>query len=384
MKMNEDFLSSMREAMRLLHASDPYAATAALQQALLQPDSEAVNSTPVSAFTTAPDIFRDASSVFAKHFPADAAPIFFRPSVTAKKAEVEDIGHFSEHWYSNAAGQRRYQLYIPSGYTGKPLPLIVMLHGCTQDADDFATGTRMNVLAEKHDCFVVYPIQSSGSNTSKCWNWYKPGDQEQDRGEPSIIAGITRDIMAHYEIDPARVYVAGLSAGGAMANVMIHTYPDLYAAAGIHSGLPYRCAQDLSSALGAMKHGHRTNQWGFANNTPDSPASLRPIIVFHSDADTTVHPSNGHELASTLDARKTVAVAIAPTQPGGRASTRYRITGANGVKAEYWVVHGAPHAWSGGSPRGSYTDEEGPDASAEMLRFFLAHPQPKSKPLKAA
>ena len=155
--------------------------------------------------------------------------------------------------YANSAGERAYKLYVPSSYTGQPLPLIVMLHGCNQTPDDFAAGTRMNALAEDQSCFVLYPAQSNTANHSRCWNWFRREDQVRDRGEPSIIAGMTRQILNRYGIDSHKVYVAGLSAGGAMAAVMGVTYPDLYAAVGIHSGLACGSAHDLPSALAAMK-----------------------------------------------------------------------------------------------------------------------------------
>jgi poly(hydroxyalkanoate) depolymerase family esterase len=366
MKMNENFLSSMQEAMRLLSTAGPIEATAAIQRALRGSDnasSGAAPQTPADA-CDAPDV-HDGALDRNPSARARETDTFIHPHVV-REPDVEDRGYFSARTYANDAGQRNYKLYVPSGYSGAPLPLIVMLHGCTQDADDFAAGTRMNVFAERHDCFVVYPIQPKRANPSRCWNWFKPGDQQRERGEPLLIAGITRQVMTDYSVDPARVYVAGLSAGGAMAAVMIHTHPDLYAAAGIHSGLPYRCAHDLPSALAAMK-GHKRH------DEPTVPK--RPLIVFHSDADATVHPSNGSELVREFGA-STSSVDEAPErQAGKRAYTRRQLTAPNGVDAEYWLIHGAPHAWAGGSDRGTYTDAGGPDASAEMVRFFLAHPQ---------
>ncbi|MBD8531428.1 MULTISPECIES: PHB depolymerase family esterase [unclassified Massilia] len=277
-------------------------------------------------------------------------------------------GTFSEGSFTNRAGTRSYKLYVPSNYQGeqhKPTALVVMLHGCTQDPDDFATGTQMNALAEETGCLVVYPSQSRQANSSRCWNWFNAVDQKRDQGEPSIIAGITREIMGQYRIDPAQVYVAGLSAGGAMATIMGTLYPELYAAVGVHSGLPYASAHDLPSALAAMQGQlQRQNKRGKAI----------PIIVFHGDQDHTVHPTNGDELM--VQARDAAhAMAIEPGRvPDGHAFTRTMHKRADGkVHGEHWVIHGAGHAWSGGSARGSYTDGKGPDASREMLRFFSTH-----------
>lgn len=245
-----------------------------------------------------------------------------------------------------------------------------MLHGCKQDAEDFSLGTGMNVLAEQSECLVAYPIQPRRASRGKCWNWYQPQHQQRDLGEPAIIAGITLDIIAKFKVDATRVYVAGLSAGGAMAAVMINTYPDLYAAAGIHSGLPYRRASGLLSALGAMKIGIGAPRGlsAIATHTPQ-----RPLIVFHGDLDKTVHPSNGWELLQGFEGVHATVSEEIVDQADGRRSTLRRMRSPDGIDAEHWIVHGAPHAWAGGNEGGSYTDASGPDASAEMMRFFLAH-----------
>lgn len=268
-------------------------------------------------------------------------------------------GTFIEGSHANAAGRRDYKLYVPRSHAGAPAPLLVMLHGCGQDPDDFARGTGMNLLADESGCLVLYPAQSTGANPSRCWNWFNAMDQRRGQGEPSIIAGMTLAVMENHAIDPAQVYVAGLSAGGAMATIMGTLYPDLYAAVGVHSGLPFASAYDLPSALAAMNGDFRRGQ---AVGRP------LPIIVFHGDRDTTVHPANGDELVRHLAQR---GMAEPGRVPDGHAYTRTLYPDeAGGVHAEHWLVHGAGHAWFGGNARGSYTDGRGPDASREMMRFF--------------
>jgi poly(hydroxyalkanoate) depolymerase family esterase len=282
---------------------------------------------------------------------------------------VPEGARFIERTYSSRAGSRDYKLFIPSRYRERPLPLVVMLHGCTQSPNDFAAGTRMNFLAEGQNCFVVYPAQPSRANQAKCWNWFRTADQQRGRGEPSLIAGITRQIMDDYSVDPKRVYVAGLSAGAAAASIMGATYNDVYAAIGIHSGLACGVATDLPSALAAMRQGGSDHKV----ISPDRP--LVPTIVFHGDRDTTVHPNNGDQiLEQSLGTMSTQKKVHRGQVPGGHAYTRTILTDASGRgMLEHWNIHGAGHAWSGGSQAGSYTDPRGPDASREMLRFFLEH-----------
>jgi poly(hydroxyalkanoate) depolymerase family esterase len=286
-------------------------------------------------------------------------------SVLHPAAALPEGARFIRGSYSNHAGSRNYKLYIPSSYHGQAMPLLVMLHGCTQNPDDFAAGTQMNQLAEEMEWLVAYPEQTAANNQSKCWNWFNAIDQQHGQGEPSIIAGIAQQIIDEYPVNERQVYVAGLSAGGAMAVIVGTLYPELFAAVGVHSGLPFASAQDLPSALTAMKRG--------AANAHKGGNSSQPIIVFHGDSDTTVSPRNGEQvieqrLNSHRDARPSVQSGAVPN--GHRYTQTTHIKKDGTPVGEHWVVHGAGHAWSGGSAHGSYTDAKGPDASREMLRFF--------------
>jgi len=278
---------------------------------------------------------------------------------------LPDGAQFVSGSYTNHAGTRNYKLYIPSSFHGQATPLLVMLHGCTQNPDDFAAGTQMNQLAEEMGWLVVYPEQTAQANHSKCWNWFNAIDQQRGQGEPSIIAGIARQIIDEYPVNERQVYVAGLSAGGAMAVIAGTLYPELFAAVGVHSGLPFASAQDLPSALSAMKRG--------VNNAAKAGNGSQPIIVFHGDSDTTVNPRNGEQV---IEQRLHQHRGARPSVQSGAVPNGHRYTQTTHTKpdgtplGEHWVVHGAGHAWSGGSASGSYTDAKGPDASREMLRFF--------------
>ncbi|MDO9434585.1 PHB depolymerase family esterase [Hydrogenophaga sp.] len=289
-------------------------------------------------------------------------------------------GRFETHSFTNPAGTRSYKLYVPANTTDTPMPMVVMLHGCTQSADDFAAGTQMNRLAEEHGFLVVYPEQPAQANTSKCWNWFKPQDQTRDAGEPSLIAGIVREVAQRHGADPRRIFVAGLSAGAAMAVVMGETYPELFAGVGAHSGLPYGSASDIPSAMAAMKGGRSGLAQARAASTGRAVHAV-PTIVFHGDRDHTVQQTNAQSIVDQarrayleqtgqddVDTRSEEGASH-----GGRRYTRTLYTGDTGsAHIESWTLHGAGHAWSGGDARGSYTDSKGPDASAEMARFFLS------------
>lgn len=372
----------MAEALRLTRAGRLVDATAFIQRILAGPATRAPTSD-----TSADPAERIEVTVRAagrQSSPSVALPM---PPAAPTPAPVHSVprpgGRFDEASYSGAAGTRTYRLYVPVGYAGQPVSLVVMLHGCTQSAADIAAGTRLNELAEQETFLVAYPEQAATANPSRCWNWFKRSHQQRGRGEPSLIAGITRQVMAAHRVDPGRVYVAGMSAGGAMASIMGAAYPELYAAVGVHSGLAYGAARDLKSALTAMRQGGPA-----ADRVGDLHAEGGPpTIAFHGDRDTTVHPRNAERvLARSLPrppgyVQETTLDDVPPPgasdgrAPGGHAYTRTVYRDALGrVIGERWIVHGAGHTWSGGSPAGSFTDPRGPDASREMLRFFREHP----------
>jgi poly(hydroxyalkanoate) depolymerase family esterase len=386
--IKQAMLAGMREATRLTQAGRLDEATAMIQRTLRGQAAVAAAAGPADSSSQAPieGSFRvidggrarpaarspgPPANPFGRH---DFLPQGFElPAIQPQRPRpapadlVPQGGRYIEGNYSNRAGMRSYKLYIPSSYRGQALPLVLMLHGCTQDPDDFAAGTRMNQLAEAEGCLVLYPAQAAGANPQKCWNWFRHGDQQRGAGEPALLAGMTREIVSRYGLDARRVYVAGLSAGGAMAAILGATHPDLYAAVGIHSGLAAGAARDLPTAFAAMRQGGE----GFGTG-----GYRVATIVFHGDRDTTVHPRNGElAIAQAAAGTGTGEKPRLRTQrgqvPGGHAYTRAVYRDPDGdVFMEHWLVHGAGHAWAGGSRSGSYTDPKGPDAAREMLRFF--------------
>ena len=397
--MNDQMQSSMAEATRLTQQGRLEEATAAIQRALggtfapaTKPEDSDRSDGPIDITSK---IVRET-----RQGPAGGGPTTVRPPGAATwptpqpnlltrgvgsplgtggrtaSVNIPEGARFLDGSYTNGAGTRSYKLYVPSGYTGQAVSLIVMLHGCTQNPDDFAAGTRMNELAEEHTFLVAYPAQSGNANMQKCWNWFQASDQQRGRGEPSLIAGITKQVIDEYSVAKGRVYVAGMSAGGAMAAILGATYPDLYAAVGVHSGLAPGSARDMSSAFTAMRQGGPVV--AHPENT-EGRQKVLPTIIFHGDGDTTVHPRNGERLMAHLDSgnRNGSSPRVSTRRggvPGGYEYTRFTYQDGDGRDlVERWSIHGLGHAWSGGSYPGSYTDPKGPDASAEMVRFFEQH-----------
>jgi poly(hydroxyalkanoate) depolymerase family esterase len=275
---------------------------------------------------------------------------------------------FPEAIHQTPAGSRHYRSYLPASLAkGAPRGLILMLHGCGQTPDDFAVGTRMNAHAEAHRLILVYPAQGRIDNPRGCWNWFRPAHQGRGTGEPEILADLARTVAAGHGVPPGRVFVAGLSAGGTMAAVLGASYPELFAGVGVHSGTPQGSANDALSALAVMR--------GEAGPGQQVPGLEVPLIVFHGDADTVVHPANGVRLATA--GREADARHARRGCTGGRRFSRWVERGdGSRPPLEYWSIEGAGHAWSGGDAAGSFADAEGPDASAEMVRFFLGLRRP--------
>ena len=314
-----------------------------------------------------------------------AAPFGRQPSTATPaddgRARPVPRGTSFKRNFKNAAGARAYTLYVPSGLDlTVPAPLVVMLHGCTQNPEDFAAGTGMNSLADDHGVLVAYPAQTRRDNGSNCWNWFRSEDQLRGVGEPSILAGIVADIAVDHRVDAHRVYVAGLSAGAAMAVILGRTYPDVFAAVGAHSGLPFGAAKDMPGAFAAMQGTMTVNSERDDANGGEQRGRMRPIptIVFHGDADRTVNWNNGRAIADDIIGVSTRGATLTASRmqgsDQGRGYTLERYTDPSGrALVELWSLHGGGHAWSGGDLAGSYVDPTGPDASAEMLRFFLQH-----------
>jgi len=381
--MPQPFKSLMLEATSLTRSGLLGEATRLIQRALGRGTSATEVQNPASA---------PSEGLLGRRFslPPTEERVINDHRVGLEDEEIVGEGEFIQGTFALGTQQRHYKLFVPPGHQGKKLPLVVMLHGCTQDPDDFAAGTGMNELALEQRFFVLYPAQSRSANSSRCWNWFKPADQQRDSGEPALIAAMVRSVLEQFGADDARTYIAGLSAGGAMAAVIANAYPELFAAVGVHSGLPCGSARNVMEALSVMKSGDAGSRFPFEPGRPGVAAKNRnappvPTIVFHGDRDHMVHPDNGAQVvkeALGVLARDTTTQGLVETAQeikadaagNSRSCSRTVYADASGSPlVEQWIIHGAGHAWSGGRPAGSYTDPRGPDASAEMLRFFLQH-----------
>lgn len=401
--MNRDFVGAMRRATALVRDRNLAEATSTIRRALgrhanwIGPDAGQAPepASPPQPRLPQPDAHAAAraNSERSSRAPEDIAPLrrslgetiralrngkpatglaglkrdWPQPGRPTPQDEMPEGAQFLARSFACPAGARRYRLYVPAIRLDQLRGLVVMLHGCSQTAEDFAAGTRMNRMAEANRLLVAYPQQDNSANPAACWNWFDPAHQAASAGEPAVIVALTRTLIGEFGIAPQRVFVAGLSAGGAMAAVLAETAPELFAAIGIHSGLPFGVACDVTSAFAAMREGR-------APALPaDSSGRVVPTIVFHGDQDSTVHPRNGEHVIRAAGAGMDLRLRQRQGQvPDGRAFTRrLHLDGRDCVVLEHWLIHGGGHAWSGGDARGSYTDPQGPDASQEMVRFFL-------------
>lgn len=371
--MNETLQTLMREATRLTQAGRLNEATQILRRAL---DGKAGNRTAATPSADDTALILDGCVFESGVHPLPQPPA--QRGRTDRDIEVEaSIGSFIAGNHAHGGLTRRYKLYTPArSTTQSAMALVVMLHGCTQNPDDFAAGTGMNERAREQGFMVLYPEQAKDANPQRCWNWFKHNHQRRGSGEPALIASLTQQVVREHGIDPRRVYIAGLSAGGAMAAIVAAAYPDVFAAAGVHSGLPAGCASSVAEAMVQMQSGAAA-----AGRSQQAVAT----IVFHGDQDHTVNPRNGEQvLAAALakhapggawhsGADQSSGAATQGVSSRGRRYTRTAYSDGTGAPlAEHWVIHGAGHAWSGGQSTGSYTDPTGPDATREMLRFFFS------------
>ena len=287
------------------------------------------------------------------------------------------------------SGRRPYLLYLPRNYSAaKALPMIVMMHGCKQDAHIFAAATRMNGLADRDEFIVLYPEQRRLANIHRCWNWFSRSAQD-GAGEAAILCDMIRSLANEYHADPARIYIAGLSAGAAMATNLAISHPDLFAGCAIHSGLMFRAATSTSGALNAMRYGSRLDPQEIAKSafaTIRGKSDAIPALVIHGDQDRVVHPANADQAVAMFGALNESLA----TEVDGQAESLQRRPGANRSAGGYGyetvnyyrgerlliskvMISGMGHAWSGGDSDYPYNDEAGPSASELICDFFAEH-----------
>ncbi len=387
--MQKSFGQAMRNATRLISTGKLLGATRLIQRALSGDETQAKSQTkpqsrPQDAAddrSTATPAANDAHNHSAPP-PVIILPWPHKPAGAATSQPVGDAttqtpareAGFTKHQFKFQGDIYPYRLFVPTttSASSTTIPLVVLLHGCKQDALDFSNGTAMNSLAQDQQVMVLYPEQTTSGNAMRCWNWFEPGHQQAERGEPGMIAALTKKVIQQYGADPQRVYIAGLSAGGAMAAVMAGLYPHMFAAVGVHSGLAAGAARDMMSAFSAMRSGAKGRSH-----------SALPTIIFHGSADKTVHPDNSEHITKaalaglTATGLKLVKTQSTTSHNKNENTERVVYSTADGKPyIENWRIDDGAHAWSGGDAAGSYTDPDGPSASAAMLAFFLQHRLP--------
>jgi poly(hydroxyalkanoate) depolymerase family esterase len=376
--MKRTFASALRRASRLMRPRKPTktmrkiqkSMTGAMVKAAMAPltTPKAKNAAPrkMARSGATPGV----ASTHVRLAQASLPSALSRPEPRTVAPRVPDGARYIHRKHRSAAGSRGYKLYVPASGLNRPVGLILMLHGCGQTPDDFAVGTRMNALAERHALVIAYPEQTSRHNAASCWNWFKPAHQSRDAGEPAILAALTRKLMREFGLGRDAVFVAGLSAGGSMAAILADVYPDVFSAVGLHSGLARGSARNAVSAMTAMRKGGKVQ----AATAPALDGNGQRVrrIIFQGDADSTVHPSNAATLVAAALESDAVPIRTANRTFRERGYARSGYAAPDGtVMIELWMIEGAGHAWSGGRKAGSYTDSKGPDASAQMVRFFL-------------
>lgn len=298
-------------------------------------------------------------------------------------------GHWDFGLYGNFYGSREYQVWVPDGYTGaEPLPVVLILHGCANDPNLMAGLSRFNDLADSEGFIAVYPRQNVTANPTRCWNWSNPVHQSRGAGEPSILAGIVANVKSTYNVDAQRVYVTGISAGGAMTSILLACYSDVFAAGAVHAGPMYKAATTVSGSSYVMLFGsvyspttHGNLAWQCSGSP--SPRPL-PVAVFHGSSDSAINPVNGTQVITQflqtndraddgLDNNSVGSAATSTTAgavPGGRTYTVKDYTYGGRLLARHYLINGMGHAWSGGDPAFPFADAAGPDASALSWVFL--------------